>query len=246
MINLSSKKLSIGETETIRQKVHKYVREQVLNGEIGPNERLIETKIAHEIGTSRTPVREALHSLEQEGLIESLPRIGYRVKTISDQEAIEIWEIRSAIETLAARWACSKAQKQLVKELGKNIAMAEKEASQGRIENFVDIDGQFHEIIARLSGGTRLLELAQTMRRHALRYRIQSIHHPETVNRAIEGHKAILRAIEDGDLDSLNQAIRNHLDQSKADTLRYAFSDNVNDPEVATVKKKHCPSTLQS
>jgi GntR family transcriptional regulator, rspAB operon transcriptional repressor len=220
---MNRKKLVINDTATIRQKVHKHIREQILNGDIGPNRRLIETKIAEEIGTSRTPVREALHSLEQEGLIESLPRIGYRVKEISDQEAIEIWEIRSAIETLAARWACEKAQKQLVKDLTKNIALAEKEALHGRTERFVDLDGQFHEIIARLSGGTRLLELTQTLRRHALRYRLESIHHIETVHRAIEGHKNILKAIEQSNYDALNQAVRDHLEQSKKDTLHYAF-----------------------
>jgi DNA-binding GntR family transcriptional regulator len=221
---VSRKKLVIADTETIRQKVHQHVREQILNGEIGPDERLIETKIAKEIGTSRTPVREALHSLEQEGLIESIPRIGYRVKMTSDQEAIEIWEIRSAIETLAAKWACEKAQARLVKELSRNITLAEEATSSQRADKFVDLDAQFHEVIARLSGGKRLLELAQTLRRHALRYRIESIHHPETMQRAIEGHREILRAVEKGDYDALDRAVRAHLEQSKTDTLRYAFN----------------------
>ncbi len=218
------KKLVIASAETIRRKVHAYLREQILSGEIGPHERLIETKIAKDIGTSRTPVREALHSLEQEGLIESIPRIGYKVRLISDREAVEIWEIRSAIETLAARWACENAREKLAKELRKNIALSEKTISQNAVQGFVELDAQFHEIIARLSGGTRLLELAQSLRRYALRYRIKSINLPDTALRAIEGHKEILRAIEENDSEALNEAVRMHLQQSKADTLRYAFS----------------------
>jgi GntR family transcriptional regulator, rspAB operon transcriptional repressor len=218
-------KLVIKDSPTIRRKVYKYVREAILSGEIGPNERLIEAKIAAEIGTSRTPVREALHSLEIEGLVESLPRIGYMVKAISDQEVVELWEIRFLIEGLAARWAMEKAGDRLIRELKKNIESSEKLVARGDISTIADVDAQFHEIIARLSGGKRLLELSQTLRRHALRYRIESMYLPNTALRAIEGHRAILNAIESGDADAVTATLRRHLDQSKADTLRYAFKE---------------------
>ena len=217
------RKLVIKESETIRKKVYNYVREQVLNGEIKANERLIETKIAKQIGTSRTPVREALHSLEIEGLIESIPRIGYTVKPLSDREAEEICEIRCAIECLAARWAVTKAREKLLKELRKNIAAAEASVAKNDLASFTESDAQFHEIIAKLSGSKRLLELAQTLRRHMLRYRLESIYVADPALRAIEGHKNILKAIEAGDPEGVYEAIRVHLDQSKIDTLRYAF-----------------------
>ena len=218
-----TKKLVVTDTVTIRKKVHAFLREQILNGEIGPNERLIEAKIAREIGTSRTPVREALHSLETEGLIESIPRVGYKVKAMSDMEAIEIWEMRGLIEGLALRWACEHARGMLIRRLAKNIALSEQEVAKGSLDGFVDLDGQFHEIIATLSGGRRLLELAQSLRRHALRYRLESLCSPDTALRAIEGHKKVLKAIEKGDDEGASCALRSHLEQSKKDTLRYAF-----------------------
>jgi DNA-binding GntR family transcriptional regulator len=217
------KKLVIKNNPTIRKKVYEHVREQILSGQIAPKERLIEAKIAQDIGTSRTPVREALHSLEMEGLIESIPRIGYTVKAISHQEAAELWEIRCLIEGLAARWAVEKAPEKLVKELRKNILRAEEQVSHGDLDVFVELDGQFHETIARLSGGQRLLELAQTLRRYTLRYRLESIYLPDVALRAIEGHKDVLRAIEDGNPEEILRAVNAHLDQSKKDTLRYAF-----------------------
>jgi DNA-binding GntR family transcriptional regulator len=217
------KKLIITDDLTIRKKVHNYVREQILRGEIRPNERLVEVKIASEIGTSRTPVREALHSLELEGLIESIPRVGYVVKGLDDQEVAEIWEIRCLIEGLAARWAAEKAGEKTVRELKKNMEQAEEKVARGDLMAFADLDAQFHEIIARLSGGKRLLELSQTLRRHALRYRIESINRPDTALRAIEGHKKIIEAIEDGKPEGILDAIKSHLEQSKKDTLRYAF-----------------------
>ena len=224
-MHLRKKKLVIKESETIRKKVYNYVREQVLNGEIKANERLVETKIAQEIGTSRTPVREALHSLEIEGLIESIPRIGYTVKPLSDREAEEICEIRCAIEILAARWAMGKAREKLIKELKKNIAASASHIEKGDLAAFTETDAQFHEIIARLSGSTRLLELAQTLRRHMLRYRLESIYIADPAIRAIEGHRKILKAMEEGGEEEMNDAIKHHLDQSKRDTVRYAFKE---------------------
>ena len=219
-------KLVIKDSDSIRRKVYNHLREQILSGQIAPQQRLIETKIAREIGTSRTPVREALHNLEVEGLIESIPRVGYRVKFLNPTEVEEICAIRAAIEGLAADWAMNKAPGKLVTELKRNIAQSEKAIARGAVKDFVELDAQFHESIARLSGGQRLLELAQTLRRHMLRYRIESIYTLDNVRRAIDGHKGILRAIEKADRPGVGQAISAHLDQSKMDILRYAFKEN--------------------
>jgi len=219
------RRLIIKNTKSIRQKIYDHLREQLLSGEIPPFQHLIETKIAKEIGTSRTPVREALHSLEREGLIESIPRVGYVVKPINEAEVEEICEIRAAIEGVAARWAMEKAPQKLIEELRKNISVSEENAVHADPKTFIDLDAQFHEIIARQSGSKRLQEWAQTLRRHMLRYRTQSIYLIDNVLRAIQGHKGILEAIEKGDLEEVNRAIKSHLEQSKKDILRYAFKE---------------------
>jgi len=219
------RRLVIKTSSTIRRRIYNFLREQLLSGEIQPHEHLIEAKVARDIGTSRTPVREALHSLELEGLIESIPRVGYVVKSISEEEVEEICEIRAAIEGLGARWAMEKAQKKLVEGLKKNISLSDERVSKGDVRAFVDMDAQFHEIISKLSGSKRLLELAQTLRRHMLRYRVQSIYSIDNVRRAIDGHKGILRAIEKRDLEEVNKAIQHHMEQSKRDILRYAFQE---------------------
>ena len=219
------RKLVIRNAKSIRQKIYKHLREQLLNGEIPPRQHLVEAKIAKEIGTSRTPIREALHSLELEGLIESIPRVGYVVKAISENEVEEICEIRAAVEGVGARWAMEKAPQKLIEDLKKNISISEEKAAQGDPKVFVELDAQFHEIIARLSGSKRLQELGQTLRRHMLRYRIQSIYLTENVLRAIQGHKGILEAIEKGNVEEVIRAIKCHLEQSKIDILRYAFKE---------------------
>jgi DNA-binding GntR family transcriptional regulator len=219
------RRLIIKNTKSIRQKIYDHLREQLLSGEIPPNQHLIETKIAKEIGTSRTPVREALHNLELEGLIESIPRVGYVVKSIKEAEVEEICEIRKAVEEVATRWAIEKAPQRLIEALRKNISISEEKAVHGDPRNFIDLDAQYHEIITKLSGSKRLQELAQTLRRHMLRYRTQSIYLMDNVLRAIDGHKGILEAIEKGDLEEVNRAIGRHLEQSKKDILRYASKE---------------------
>jgi GntR family transcriptional regulator, rspAB operon transcriptional repressor len=218
------KKLEIKKDDTIRKKVYNHIRKEILSGAIAPNERLIEAKIAKQIGTSRTPVREALHSLELEKLIKSLPNSGYIVNTLSEEEVEQLCEIRASIECLAARWAAQKNHEHLVNELKKNISASELEAVNGKIKSFVELDAQFHEIIAKLSGSERLFELAQTLRHHMLRYRTHSIFTKESVIRAIDGHRLILEAIKSGDNKKTDKSIFNHLEQVKKDIIHFAFN----------------------
>ena len=219
-------KLVIGHPVSIRKKVYAAIRNDILNGHIPPGARMVETRLAKQIKTSRTPVREALHMLEMEGLLEAIPRVGYRVKRIEWDEVEEICEIRAANETLAARWAMKRITPKELQALEKNLAVAEAEVKQGNPKSFVERDAEFHEILARASGSKRLLELCQMLRRHMLRYRIESIFRKENVIRAIKGHKAIVACIKRKDEDGVERAIRRHLDQSKRDIQRYAFGED--------------------
>jgi DNA-binding GntR family transcriptional regulator len=221
------KRLVIRNNKTIRKKAYEFLRERVLDGEIPPDVRLVESKIAAQIGTSRTPVREALHNLELEGLLKSIPRVGYVVAAISEEDLEEICEIRAVIESLAARRAVKKAQPKLVAELRKNIFDQEEKVNRGEFGVFVELCAQFHETIAKLSDSKRLLELSQTLRRHMLRYRVKSIYKSETARGVIDGHKKILEAIGRGDLDEINNAIHDHMEESREAVVRFAFRDGV-------------------
>lgn len=213
----------IVEDKTLRKRVYKYLRDKIIRGELPQGERLVENRIAKELGVSRTPVREALHNLEMEGLLEAVPRVGYIVKPISEAEVYEICEIRTAIEVLAVRWAMARDRERLIRDLRRNLETTDRRVSRGKIRAFVDLDAQFHEIIARHSGSQRLLEMALMLRKHMLRYRLESIYQEDNVRRAIEGHKAVLRAIEEGDPAAVEEALRRHIEQSREDIVKYAF-----------------------
>lgn len=210
-------------TKSIRKRVYEYLREKILKGEIPQGERIYEGKLAREMAVSRTPVREALHALEHEGLVISRPRSGYFVKPISKEEVHEICEIRKVIEALALKWAIERKKEKLIRELRKNIRISEKKLEENDIKSFVELDAKFHEKIAELSGSERLLELSRALRRHMLRYRIESIYLRDNVERAIEGHKRILLAMERGSQEEMLEALQSHIDKSREDILRYAF-----------------------
>ncbi|OPY73692.1 MAG: putative HTH-type transcriptional regulator YdfH [Syntrophorhabdus sp. PtaU1.Bin050] len=218
-------RLVIKDSDTIRKKVYHHIREKILKGEISPRERLIETRLAREIGTSRTPVREALHSLELEKLIKSIPRVGYIVESMDQQDLEQICEIRNVIEALGARWAIEKAQKKLARDLTKNVSRQEQALAANDPGGYVELDAQFHEIIAKLSGSDRLLEMVQTLRRYMLRYRMHVVYAMDTASRSIEGHKEILKAVQEGNSEAAVEALQRHLRQAKEDILQYVLGD---------------------
>ncbi len=221
-------KVSISAPVSIREKVYRAVRDEILNGNIAPGERMIETRLAQQIKTSRTPVREALHMLEREGLLEAIPRVGYRVKRIRWGEVEEICEIRAVNEILAARWAMKRISAREIQALEKNIEQGEREVGVGDPKAFVDRDEEFHEILARASGSERLQELCEQLRRHMLRYRIESLYLPETALKAIEGHRHILACIKEKDEQGVAAAIWRHLEFVKSSVRRYAFEEKKN------------------
>ena len=210
---------------SIRQKVYDYLRNQILSNHIAAGERLVEGRLARQINVSRTPVREALHILEMEGLIESIPRVGYRVKELRWEDVEELCEIRAVNEILAAKWAIKRITPQELAAMKANIDAAEAEINAGQPELFVERDAEFHEMLVKASGSKRLLELCQMLRRHMLRYRIESLHVPEAGLTAVAGHRRILACLEKKDDAGIEAAIRDHLEQSKRDIHRFAFGD---------------------
>ena len=208
---------------SIRQKVYDYLRNQILSNHIAAGERLVEGRLARQIKVSRTPVREALHILEVEGLIESIPRVGYRVKELRWEDVEELCEIRAVNEILAAKWAIKRITPQELAAMKTNIDTAESEINAGQPELFVERDAEFHELLVKASGSERLLELCQMLRRHMLRYRVESLYVSENGLRAVSGHRRILECLAKKDNMGIEAAIRDHLEQSKRDIHRFAF-----------------------
>lgn len=210
----------------MRKQVYEYLRNQILSNAIEPSSRLVEAQIAKTIGASRTPVREAMHLLERDGFLESIPRVGYRVKKLDWDELEEIVEIRRINELLACRWAIKIIDTEAIKALEKNLEMSKAAIKDGHPEDFLKYDEEFHEILVGAGKRPHILGLCQQLRRLMLRYRYESLRDQESVEKAVEGHEHILDCLKKKDEKGLEAAIIAHLDYSLANIRLYTINDN--------------------
>jgi len=192
-----------------------------VNGDIPPEERLVEEVIARELGVSRTPVREALHKLEREGLIEHFPNRGFAVIRETENHVVEIFEIRSILEGYVLRIACESATDEFLSELKSLVEEAKRCLAESRIEELHCFNTLFHDRINRqVSGRERLKGLVKDLKEYVLRYRSATLGFPGGAERTIQGHEKIILALETGDQDLCERMMRAHIEEAKADAIR--------------------------
>ncbi len=204
-----------------RERVYEELRRLILTGRIPPGTRLVESAIATEMGVSRTPVREALHNLDLEDLIHSIPRVGYFVSDMSDYDIEDLFATREAIEQLATKWAIEKLTDEELERLEENLQKTDRLLANGHLKKMIDLDTEFHEVICKASRSRRLYQISQILREHMLKFRMTCLHIPEIAKKARDGHFEILAAIKSKNLGRVEHSIRNHMDETKKDILDY-------------------------
>lgn len=226
MANTKIESIRIEQPQPIRSQVYVHLRDQILNRTIEPSSRLVEAQIAKKIGISRTPVREALHLLEKDGFIESVPRVGYYVKKLALDELDEIFEIRLVNEKLACRWAIERMDEAGRRALENNIAKTETALKKGSPHLFLKYDEEFHETLVKAAGSKHLLEICQQLRRLMLRYRSESIKTERSVQSALIGHRRILECLKNKDIAGLEAELVAHLKNARIDIRENVFQSS--------------------
>lgn len=205
----------------LRKQVYSDLRMAILTGKIAPGTRLVESALAEEMGVSRTPIREALHKLDLEELVHSIPRVGYMVNDMTEYEIEDLFSTRTAIEQLAARWALEKITPEEIERIENNLKKADRILKNGMTRKMIDLDTEFHEIICKASRSKRLYQISQMLREHMLKFRIACLHLPEIAKRAQDGHFEILKAIKSKDPRKTDDSILQHMLITKKDILDY-------------------------
>jgi DNA-binding GntR family transcriptional regulator len=173
------------------------LREAILTGRLKAGERLVEERLAEELGVSRNPVREAIRALASEGLIDVAARRGASVAVMSDQEARETVEVRALLEGQNARLAARRHDKQVIKRIEAVLNKGTAAVAAGRFDQLFQLNQQFHEALAAAGQNRVLGELLQKLRdRTAMLFAPMS---PSRQSRTWNEHAGILRAIIDGD-----------------------------------------------
>lgn len=191
----------------LREQVKELILARILDRVYAPGDRLVETRIAQELGVSQAPVREALRELETLRFVESASFKGTWVREVSDRELAEMYPIRAALEDVAARAAAE--------HLAGRVAPLEREvrdmARAQDLREQVEHDVRFHRLIVEASGNARLLELWESLQVDA-RTMITAIRTGLDPVEVATLHEPIVEALRDGDADAAGERIRRHVE----------------------------------
>jgi len=206
---------------SVREKTYEYLKEKVLSGSFTPGERLTEEHLAEELGVSRTPIREALHKLELEGLVKPLETRGFCVPQHSIEEMEEIFDIRAIMEGYALRVLSETITEKELKKLENFIAKAEEAFAIKKTADVFKYNTEFHDTLhALISHKSRLLSLMVDMRKYVLRYRKDTLSYLNGAQRSINGHKKIMLSLRLKDPDLCERVMREHIQEAKEDALQ--------------------------
>ncbi len=224
MNKLPLRKTSQKNSIPVREMAYEFLKSSVLSGHLNPGERLTEEYLAKKLGVSRTPVREALHKLESEGLIKPLETRGFIVSRDSKDEAEELFELRAILEGYALRIICGRISEEDLKQLGKLIAGAEDALRRKRMEEVFKWNTKFHDTLHGIVvDKKRLHRLLVNIRKYVLRYRRDTLQYPDGGKRAVDGHRKILLALRLKDPDLCERMMREHIQEAKVDAEQFLF-----------------------
>jgi DNA-binding GntR family transcriptional regulator len=177
----------------------------------GPDEpRLDERQLCEDLGVSRTPVREAMARLEQEGLVRVVPRRGVFVVRKTKSEILELITVWAALESMAARLITEKATDEEIASLRSLFATSEGDTARVNIDEYSAANIRFHQSIIRLSRSQLMEAMTETLFIHMRAIRARTIGEDNRVQRSIIDHMNIIRALENRDADLAERLSREH------------------------------------
>lgn len=199
---------------SLADQVFDQLENDIIMGTIPRGEVLTELKLVELLGVSRTPIREALRRLEQERLIKDTGK-GSVVQGITEDDLLDIMNIREQIEGLAAFYATKNLTEEGKQELTHIVDLQDFYYSKGDLDHLRQVDDQFHDTICYLSGRTVITDTLIPLHRKTRRYRRISIDDPNRISKTQQEHKKIYEAIISGDADLAMNLTNLHIGNAK-------------------------------
>jgi DNA-binding GntR family transcriptional regulator len=222
---LSTRELAQPRRESHSAKVYVVLRERIRKRELLPGDVLSENLLSREFSVSRTPIREAVQRLVQEGLLSVLPNRGIFVASLSISDVEEIYSIREVLEGLACSLAATRVSEAEVSRLDEIVRSAEAADAAGDIDQLTELDHQFHGGIAQASANTRLEAQLANMREADVlqQYGRHDERHRRRHEIPISEHRKVLEALRARDPEAAEHAIREHCRSAARFIAEYAF-----------------------
>lgn len=198
---------------------YKRLRERIVQGELMPNERLVEVDLAASLGVGRAAVRTFLARLEQEGLVVREPNRGARVRMVTEAEALEITQVRAALEALTAREAALHATDDDIASMRATLAHMTDLMQAGDLLAYSDGNARLHAKIIETSRHRTAAPLIAGLKAQMVRFQYRTVLVPGRTADSLAEHTAIVDAIAAHDAEAAEAAMRHHLSHV-ASTLR--------------------------
>lgn len=203
----------------LRELVFETLRDAIITGKLTPGERLMEIQLAEELGVSRTPVREAIRKLELEGFLVMVPRKGAYVAGISMKDVVDVFEVRAALEALAAGLAAERITEEELDQLERSIVSISEVSDGGNLEVVVERDTGFHDIIYKASRNEKLVQFIINLKEQIQRFRATSLAQPGRTKMALEEHKQIVEALSERNVELASELARQHIENAENSML---------------------------
>lgn len=206
---------SLQRQQPLKQQAYQTLRQMIMSGELAPGQRLVEAQLARELQVSRTPIREALVQLQRESLITTDANQALQVATFSAEDAIQLYECRIALEQVSVKAACQQATTVQLRKLQRLVQQSEKLAHSkpSALLNFqlLDLDYQFHRLIAEMSRNTWLQAMLDQLFDKMMLLRIQTIQQNQSVLEIRKEHLYVYEAIAQRNSEAAVEAVIQHL-----------------------------------
>jgi DNA-binding GntR family transcriptional regulator len=199
----------------LRELVLEAIREAIKNGSLQPRERLMEIQLADELGVSRTPVREALRKLELEGFIVMVPRKGAYVSDLTMKDVADVFEIRAALEGLAAALAAERITEEELETMERLLVEKGEAINLDDMGKLVAVDTKFHEAMYQASRNERLSAIISNLREQIQRFRLTSLSIPGRKEDSLREHRNLLEAIQARDIQLARQLAQEHIENAE-------------------------------
>jgi DNA-binding GntR family transcriptional regulator len=211
---------SLPQRKSLGQDVYGRLRVAILKGDIAPGERVIESHVANALGISRTPVREAIHKLEREGLLGQYPTSGFFVVGLTRADIEETFGIRSVLESYAARLAALHHREEELEPLEKKIEEYQVCLQQGKMKELLRINTEFHDLLYALSRSPKLIKMINDLRDQIYRFRKVILKMEAMAKMSNEDHRSMLAYIRKRDAEGVEALVREHILRGQEVVLR--------------------------
>jgi DNA-binding GntR family transcriptional regulator len=186
-------------------------------------QRLSDVALAEQLGMSRTPVRQALERLVQEGLVRSDPRRGFWTRNFTAQDIHEIYDLRGALEVLAIRLATPRLRYEDLKTHLEDLYAVRAELDTYPVLHFLQVDIRFHTLITRASGNGRLIHSLSMLRSQLVMFQMRDTYYPRRMEIALNEHEQVLLALLAGNVDEAAKCLARHIEHAKEGVLADIF-----------------------